>query len=86
MNKEQSINYFTKCGYDEWVIEEYKINKLFLYDKDKDGFIFFEDFIQYSYDLINQDLNGVWRNLEKLGYNKHLNENYDLDYLKNNKE
>ena len=86
MNKEQSINYFTKCGYDEWVIEEYKINKLFLYDKDKDGFIFFEDFIKYFYDLINQDLNGVWDDLEKLGYNNYLNENYDLDYLKNNKE
>ena len=86
MNKEQSINYFTKCGYDEWVIEEYKINKLFLYDKDKDGFILFEDFIKYYYDLINKDLNEVWKNLEKLGYNNYLNENYDLDYLKNNKE
>ncbi len=68
------------------VIEENKIKKLFLYDKYKDGFIFFEDFIEYSYDLINQDLNGVWDDLEKLGYNNYLNEKYDLDYLKNNKE
>ena len=85
MNKEQSINYFTNCGYDEW--ESYnRIYKLFVYDKDKDGFILFEDFIKYYYDLINEDLNYVWRNLEKLGYNNYLNENYDLDYLKNNKE
>ena len=37
MNKEQSINYFTNCGYDGWEIDD-KIKQLFLYDKDKDGF------------------------------------------------
>jgi hypothetical protein len=81
MNKEQSINYFQTCGYGEWRSDE-----LFVYDKDKDGFILFEDFIKYYYDLINEDLNDVWKDLEKLGYNNYLNENYDLDYLKNNKE
>ena len=84
MNKEQSINYFTNCGYGIWA--NYRINELFKYDKDKDGFILFEDFIKYYYDSINQDLDYVWEDLEKLGYNKYLNENYDLDYLKNNKE
>ena len=74
MNKEQSINYFTNCGYDES-----EINKLFLYDKDKDGFILFEDFIKYYYDLINKDLNKIWRNL---GYNNYLNENYDRLFKK----
>ena len=83
MNKEQSINYFQTCY--EWDVN-FKINELFVYDKDKDGFILFEDFIKYYYDLINQDLYEVWDNLEKLGYNNYLNENYDLDYLKNNKE
>ena len=86
MNKEQSINYFTNCGYDEFEIEEYRIDELFVYDEDKDGFILFEDFIKYYYDLINEDLKVVWKDLEKLGYNNYLNENYDLDYLKNNKE
>ena len=85
MNEEEAINYFTNCGYDEWESND-RIDDLFVYDKDKDGFILFEDFIKYYYDLINQDLNYVWRNLEKLGYNNYLNENYDLDYLKNNKE
>ena len=85
MNKEQSINYFQTCGYDE-MMNYFKIDELFVYDKDKDGFILFEDFIKYYYDLINQDLYEVWDNLEKLGYNNYLNENYDLDYLKNNKE
>ena len=83
MNKQQSINYFTNC--DEWDVNS-RSNKLFVYDEDKDGFILFEDFIKYYYDLINKHLYIVWRNLEKLGYNKYLNENYDLDYLKNNKE
>ena len=81
MNKQQSINYFQTCGYYEW-----ESNDLFVYDKDKDGFILFEDFIKYYYDLINKFLYKVWDNLEKLGYNNYLNENYDLDYLKNNKE
>ena len=87
MNKQQSINYFQNCGNDEeeWEID-YRINELFVYDKDEDGFILFQDFIKYYYDLINKDLNEVWNNLEKLEYNNYLNENYDLDYLKNNKE
>ena len=85
MNEEQSINYFQTCGYDEWKINNRSYD-LFVYDKDEDGFILFEDFIKYYYDLINKDLNDVWDNLEKLGYNNYLNENYDLDYLKNNKE
>ena len=85
MNKEQSINYFTNFGYDEWRSNN-RSKELFLYDKDKDGFILFEDFIKYYYDLINQDLKDVWYDLKKLGYNNYLNENYDLDYLKNNKE
>ena len=55
-------------------------------DKDEDGFILFEDFIKYYHDFLNKDLNEVWKNLEKLGYNNYLNENYDLDYLINNKE
>ena len=73
MNEEEAINYFTNCGYGES-----ESNKLFEYDKDKDGFILFEDFIKYYYDLINQDLNKVWRNLEKLGYNK-----YPIPYIHN---
>ena len=56
MNKEQSINYFQIC--DEWGIDDI-IKKLFVYDKDEDGFILFEDFIKYYYDLINKDLNEV---------------------------
>ena len=46
MNEEQSTNYFANCGYDEWRID-YRIDELFLYDKDKDGFILFEDFIDF---------------------------------------
>ena len=49
MNKEQSFNYFQNF---EFVFPDFKINSLFLYDKDKDGFILFEDFIKYYYDLI----------------------------------
>jgi hypothetical protein len=64
MNKQQSINYFQTFGYDERAS-----NKLFVYDKDKDGFILFEDFIKYYYDLINKHLYEVWRHLKKLGYN-----------------
>ena len=40
MNKEQSINYFQNC---EWGNQE----ELFLYDKEKDGFMLFEDFIDF---------------------------------------
>ena len=81
MNKPQSMNYFQNCGYNVWFINN-KINKLFIYDKDKDGFILFEDFIEYYFDLINEDFI-VWGNLEKLGYNNYLN--YNLDDLINNK-
>ena len=59
MNKEQSFNYFTNCGYEEFDIEAFKIHDLFVYDEDEDGFILFEDFIKYYYDLINKDLNEV---------------------------
>ena len=82
MNKPQSMNYFQNCGYNVWFINN-KINKLFIYDKDKDGFILFEDFIEYYFDLINEDFI-VWGNLEKLGYNNYLN--YNLDELINNKD
>ena len=87
MNKEQSINYFINCGYDEndWEFAD-RIDELSLYDDDEDGFILFEDFIKYYYDLNNKYLNLVWHDLKKLGYNKYLNENYDLDNLLNNKE
>ena len=54
MNKEEAINYFHTCRYGEW-----KSDKLFVYDKDKDRFILLENFIKYYYDLINQDLNKI---------------------------
>ena len=79
MNEEQSISYFQTCGYYEW-----ESNDLFIYDKDKDGFILFEDFIKYCCDLINKDLNEVWHDLANLGYNNYLN--YNLDELINNKD
>ena len=85
MNKEQSFDYFQTCE-DYEFMRDFKIIQLFLYDKDKDGFILFEDFIKYYYDLSNKNLNYVWYDLEKLGYNNYLNENYDLDYLVNIKD
>ncbi len=50
MKREQSINYFQNCGYDESEINK-RIDDLFLYDKDKDGLILFEVFIKFYYDL-----------------------------------
>ena len=85
MNKEQSINYFENCECYGLTFDD-RIDVLFVYDKDKDGFILFEDFIKYYYNLINKNLNEVQEDLANLGYNNYLNENYDLDYLKNNKE
>ena len=59
------------------------IYKLFSYDIDKDGYLLFEDFIQYYYDLIKSDIDIVWEDLNNLGYNNFLekNEKYDLEYL-----
>ena len=95
MSKSQSIEFMKKIkrnnDEDSFDIDNYNydidkyIKELFSYDIDKDGYLLFEDFIQYYYDLINKDLGEVWYDLKKLGYNNYLNENYDLDYLKNNK-
>ena len=41
MNREQSNNYFQNCANDEWEIDN-RIDELFLYDKDKNGFILFK--------------------------------------------
>ena len=74
MNKEQSINYFQICGYGES-----KIYQLFLYDKDKDGFILFEDFIKYYYDLINKHLYKTCKRKFKIfKYNIYLNKKLDI--------
>ena len=83
MSKQQSIDFFQNIS--QWDIN-YRVKELFKYDKDKNGFLLFEDFINYYYDLIKKNLNKVWKDLEKLGYNNYLNENYGLEYLKNKKD
>ena len=70
MSKQQSIQFIQTINENS----DY-VNKLFSYDSDKDGFLKFEDFIKYYYNLIKSDLNFVWNNLKKLGYDKFLNEN-----------
>ena len=83
MSKQQSIQFIQTINENS----DY-VNKLFSYDSDKDGFLKFEDFIKYYYNLIKSDLNFVWNNLKKLGYDKFLNENnlenveYNINELK----
>ena len=79
MSKSQSIEFMEKIKRNK----DYYINELFLYDRDKDGYLLFEDFIQYYYDLIKKRLYIVWEDLNNLGYNNFLekNEKYNLEYL-----
>ena len=59
------------------------INDIFLYDIDNEGFLLFENFIKYYYDLIKTRLYLVWNDLNYLGYNIFLEKKktFDLDYL-----
>jgi hypothetical protein len=79
MSKSQSIEFRETIKRND----EEDINKLFLYDRDKDGYLLFEDFIQYYYNLIQYDIDIVWEDLNNLGYNYFLekNEKYNLEYL-----
>ena len=79
MSKEQSLQFLHKINKDN------NINKLFSYDIDNKGYLLFENFINYYYDLTKDNSNYLWNDLKKLGYNKLLDKNkeYDLD-LKNN--
>ena len=80
MSKEQSLQFLHKINKDN------NINKLFSYDIDNKGYLLFENFINYYYDLTKDNSNYLWNDLKKLGYNKLLDKNkeYDLEYLKNN--
>ena len=86
MSKSQSIEFMKEINKsddeDNSDNDEY-INELFSYDIDKDGYLLFEDFIQYYYDLIKSDIDIVWDDLNNLGYNNFLekNEKYNLEYL-----
>ena len=79
MSKSQSIEFMKEIKRNN----NSNINELFKYDRDKDGYLLFEDFIQYYYDLIKYDIDIVWEDLNNLGYNNFLekNEKYDLEYL-----
>ena len=79
MSKSQSEEFMEKIKRNN----NSNINELFLYDIDKDGYLLFEDFIKYYYDLIKSDIDIVWEDLNNLGYNNFLekNEKYDLEYL-----
>ena len=55
MSKSQSIEFMEKIKRN---IDDY-INELFLYDRDKDGYLLFEDFMKYYYDLIKSNKNIV---------------------------
>ncbi len=46
-----------------------EINKLFLYDMDKDGFLLYKEFENYYYNLIKNNLRLAWNNFNNLGYN-----------------
>ncbi len=80
MSKEQSLQFLHKINKDN------NINKLFSYDIDNKGYLLFENFINYYYDLTKDNSNYLWNDLKKLGYNKLLDKykEYDLEYLKNN--
>ena len=83
MSKEQLIRYMNKIKTGNI---NYRINTLLSYDKDKDGYISFEDFKNYYCNLTKYDLYMVWKDLNNLGYNNFLekSEEYNLNYLKNN--
>ena len=76
MSKSQSIEFMEtiKRNYDK------DINELFLYDRDKDGYLLFEEFIQYYFNLIKKKLFIIWKDLNNLGYNNFLEKN---EYTKN---
>ena len=63
MSKSQSIEFMKEIKRDN------NINKLFSYDIDKDGYLLFEDFMKYYYDLIKSKIYFVWDDLYNLGYN-----------------
>ena len=63
MSKSQSIEFMKEIKRNNNI----NINKLFSYDIDKDGYLLFEDFIQYYYDLIKSNIYIVLKNLNNLG-------------------
>ena len=78
MSKSQSIEFMKNIKRNN----NDNINELFSYDRDKDGYLLFEDFIQYYYDLIKKRLYIVWEDLNNLGYNNFLEKiNYNIYIL-----
>ena len=69
MNKQQSLQFLNEIN------RKYDNNELFSYDKNNNGYLSFDNFINYYYDLIEDNLNDVWDDLKKLGYNKFLERN-----------
>ena len=82
MSKEQSLEFMERIKIHNYTNE---IKKLFSYDIDKDGFLLYEEFENYYYDLIKNNLRLAWNNINNLGYNNFLAKNgeYDLNYLQN---
>ena len=80
MSKEQSLELMKRIKRKNY---NYEIYKLFSYDMDKDGFLLYEEFKKYYYDLIKNNLGLAWNNINNLGYNNYLKKNKknDLDYL-----
>ena len=76
MSKEQSLNFLKSIKRKN---SQYK--KLLSYDINNDGFLSFEEFLKYYYDLIKKQSNHVNKDLNNLGYNDVFNNNYDLYYL-----
>ena len=68
MSKSQLIEFMNKIKRND----DENINKLYSYDIDKDGYLLFEEFIQYYYNLIKYDINIAWKDLNNLGYNNFL--------------
>ena len=56
-----------------------EIKKLISYNKD--GFLLFNEFLNYYYGLIKKNLNDIINDFNKLGYNDILKNKYNLNYL-----
>ena len=68
MNKQQSLQFLNEID------RNYDNNKLFSYDKNNNGYLSFDNFMNYFVDKINIDSKIVWYELNKLGYNCNIDD------------
>ena len=88
MTKEDALNFLRIILQNESIPEDYFLMKnLFKYDKDKKGFVEFNDFAIFYFTTFI-DANKIWKHLNILGYNNMLEKDKEIDFqdIINNKE